>query len=448
MANIPVILTIRRTCDGGTFEQGEGARTVLFAKGLAFADTDPRNNFAYIDLENDYHVSSIEESAQAFGTRIIRSLHDFDGPVTNLSRKLYAMCRREDEICKIACMPHSLHDVTAMYCEAQNIKDRDMILVAMGELGLPTRILASRFHSCITYTCPQTQDGSLVAPGQIDPVKLQERFNFRAINDTTRLFAITGNPVTNSKSPEIHNFGYREKGVDAAYIALNSTSVEESIEFAEAVGIEGMSITHPFKHDVLPFLEEITADTGAIGACNTVVRTNERWYGSNTDAQGFSAALTAFLDRDSLRFTKVAIIGAGGAADAIAYAVKQLRGKACIFNRTVAHARELAEKYNFAYAPLDDSAFYALSEYSKVIIQTTSVGMTPNEDSDPIDFYTFEGHESVIDIIYRPAETKMMKRAAAAGCKTQNGWHMLMNQAKLQFKTFTGISYPTEGPNE
>ena len=145
--------------------------------------------------------------------------------------------------------------------------------------------------------------------------------------------------------------------------------------------------------------------------------------------------------------TDVLIIGAGGAARAAAYVVKQLRGKACIFNRTVSKAKSIAEHFGFKYASLSVESEDVLEQYSDLIIQTTSIGMgvpsgTIKDDEnqvDPIPFYTFHGHEAVYDIIYKPEETPIMLRAKAAGCKVENGYSMLLNQAYGQFSLFTGV---------
>ena len=188
-------------------------------------------------------------------------------------------------------------------------------------------------------------------------------------------------------------------------------------------------------------MSEISAETGEIGACNTIVRTANGWNGYNTDGPGFSRALLEFLGTRDLKKLRVSIIGAGGAAKAIAHAVKELHGKACIFNRSTNKAYDLARQYNFKWAPLDAGSRLLLEKYSDVIIQTTSVGMAPDTDHDPLDFYAFNGHEAVYDVIYKPEKTRLLKRAEKAGCRICNGYTMLQYQAYLQYKLFTGVDY-------
>jgi len=442
MSDIPCILTIRRKSDGGQFVEGEGSRTATLARGLAFADTDHRKNFAYIDLEEDIQVPSIEEAARAFGTRIIRSIHNMTGPESDLRGRVQKLRRTKDEIAKVAFMPRNLSDVTRLFHEAKGCTGEEYILIAMGQYGLPSRILAPIIGSSIAYVTSEeiqkSQDNTL---GQLDPITLSEVYRFRSLSENTRIFGVTGNPLAATSSPIIHNKGYIRQGLDAVYIPIKADTIEESIEFAEEVGITGLSVTFPFKETVLPNLDQISAQTGEIGACNTIVKIGNVWNGYNTDAPGFSRALLEFLGRRDLKRLRVAIIGAGGAAKAIAHTVKELGGRACIFNRTTDKARELAHQYNFKWATLDAANRILLEHFSDVIIQTTSVGMSPDTDSDPIDFYGFNGNEAVYDVIYHPEKTRMLKRAQKADCKICNGYTMLQYQAYLQYKLFTGVDY-------
>lgn len=206
-----------------------------------------------------------------------------------------------------------------------------------------------------------------------------------------------------------------------------------------------MSVTIPFKESVMFYLHELSPEAMQIGACNTIVRKNYKWIGYNTDCTGFERALLEFLGTVKTKKMKVAIIGAGGAAKAIAYTVKKLGMKACVFNRTLENAQKLAERYNFEAAALTADSLEMLDEYSSLIIQTTSVGMNSegpsSPENDPLYFYKFRGNEMVFDIIYTPAATPIMRRASSAGCKVCNGYKMLEYQAYEQFKLFTGEDY-------
>jgi 3-dehydroquinate dehydratase/shikimate dehydrogenase len=444
IAGLPVILTIRREADGGKFVEGEAARTILFSRALAFADQDVSKNFAFIDLEDDFHVPGIQDAAFAFGTRIIRSFHDMKNPVKNIVDKMASLRTTGFEIPKIACMPHKLADVTDMFKQSKSI-DYEHILVSMGPLGLPSRILAQQLGSFLTYTSPSETAGNLGVLKQLDPKNLVEMYNFRAIDDNTKLFGITGYPLEVTSSPMIHNAGYRSHNINAVYIPVRSNSVEETIDFATQLNIQGLSVTFPHKESVIRELNQVSERTGAIGACNTIIHGENGWNGYNTDACGLEKALQEFTGLSNFKRKRVAIIGAGGAAKSAAYVVKELHGKCCIFNRTVSKARDIANEYGFKYASLSAASIDLLEDYSDIIIQTTTVGMGNSDDLkcdlDPVFFYNFRGHEFVYDIVYEPKKTAMLARAEKAGCHIQNGLSMLNYQGYEQFKLFTGEEY-------
>ncbi len=445
MINVPCILTIRRVNDGGLFNSSEYSRTALFARALAFADPNPDKNFAYVDFEDDFCIPSLQDAALAFGVKIIRSYHCFDGPVQGFRERFIQMKKSNYEIPKIAFMPKTLSDVTNLFRECECIKDMDFIVCAMGDLGVPSRILSYKLNSYLTYVSPKECLGNMGGIGHIDPLTLTDLYNFKNLSDTTKICAVTGFPLKVTSSPLIHNAGYRANNMNRVFIPLCSTSMAESIEFAQQVGIEGMAVTVPFKADVMGLLDGIDEEVAEIGACNTVVKCEEGWYGHNTDASGFMRALSEFIGDKKLRHRKVAIIGAGGASHAVAYAIKEMGGKACIFNRTVSTAKALAEKFGFDYAPLGEESVSKLDKYADIIIQTTKVGMNSEEKSskenNPIWFYHFKGTEYLMDIVYDPEITPVMAMAKLAGCKVCNGFPMLKYQGYRQFKYFTGVDY-------
>lgn len=450
MINVPCVLTVRRQSDGGKFSRGETSRTMLFGRALAFADRDPTKNFAYVDFEEDYHVPSLQDSALAFGVRIIRSLHVIDGPITGLKARCDSMRKTGHEIPKIAFLPKTLNDMSTLFKEAKDFMgedEYDHIFCTMGPLGQAARILAPKLHSFVTYTSPE--DSSVGANlGHIDPYEMDGIYNFHSINDDTQIFGIAGWPLAKTLSPNLHNAGYYRHGINAVFVPIRSPNISDIMAFAKEVGVKGMAVTVPHKEGVLTELSDMDESVQDIGASNTVVWQNSGFAGYNTDAMGFRKALEEFLGKKRLHRRRVAIIGAGGAAKAIAYVVKTMGGKACVFNRTVEKARVLAQKYGFEYSALDISTASKLYDYSDIIIQTTSKGMdasgAPSKDNDPIYFYKFHGHENVFDIVYVPSVTPVMERAQAAGCKVCNGEAMLRYQGERQFKIFTGVEYNEE----
>lgn len=440
-AGIPCILTVRRKSDGGNFTGGEGARMTIFARGLAFANSDPIKNFSYIDLESDFDSSGIEEAARAFDIKIIRSLHS-KVPVKNIVKTIEGLSRFETDIPKLAFTANCLNDVSELFKASKLIKNQEYILSVMGPYGLSSRILSNKLNSQIVYTfTPEYIKKNKLEQALIDPETLEELYGFSKIDEETSLYGVIGKDVNTSLSPQIHNKGFKRKNLNSVYIPISAVSSKEALDFANLLKIKGLSVTAPFKSEIIPLINSISEASKFIGAVNTLVAENKKWFGYNTDVDGFQQALMEFLNEKDLRKYKVAIIGAGGAARAVAEVISSLHGKACIFNRTAEKAKNIAEKYKFKWALLDPINIKQLHAFSELIIQTTNAGMEPDIDMDPLNFYTFTGKEKVFELIYRPETTKMLKRARTAGCQVCNGYKMLEYQAYHQFKAFAGKEY-------
>jgi len=442
-ADIPLILTIRRTVDGGHFEGGEGARINLMARGLAFADADRRRNFAYLDIEDDLNVPSLEEATRTFGTRIIRSYHNIKGTDSNLAEKIRSMPHSGDDIVKVSVTANSITDTIALLRAGKRSGKQEKILIAMGRYGICSRILAEQFGSFLCYTSALTEtDSPAAAPGQIDIKELAELYRFRNITAATKVYGITGYPLNVTASPQFFNTVFRLESMDAVYVPFPANAVGGCIELANALNVFGLSVTVPYKESVIPFLAEQSPEVDSIGACNTVSRGPEGWTGANTDAGGFSDSLLEFTGRKNLKRARVTVIGAGGAARAVASELRRLGAKTLILNRTILKARELAALYDFAWGSLDSQGIEMMGKYNDIIIQTTSAGMGENNPTDPAALYRFNGKEEVMDLIYHPALTPFLKRAADSGCRVQNGYDMLIRQARYQYTLFTGKEFP------
>ena len=446
LAKMPCILTIRRRVDGGKYVAGESSRTMLFARAMAFADDqNPERNFQYVDFEEDFHVPSLQDAALAFGTKIIRSFHSMNEPVHDIIKRCDEMRKTGYEIPKIAFMPKTLADVKNLFYETRDFTKYEHILCAMGPMGIVSRILAYKTHSFLTYTSADTVDNELRTIGHIDPIMMNQVYHFKDLNDKTSIYGITGWPLVKTDSPFLHNQGYVNHFMNAVYIPIPSSDIHQTIEFANEIGVKGMSVTVPHKESVLNELFEVDEKVREISASNTIIRKNDKWCGYNTDCSGFSKALLEFTGFKNLKHKRVAIIGAGGASRAIAYAVKMLGGKACVFNRTPLRAKSVADMFGFEYSQLSADVIPLIEKYSDVIIQTTSAGMNSsdpsNSQNDPLYFYRWTGNEILFDIVYTPKVTPIMERAKEAGCKVCNGELMLKYQAYEQFKIFTGVDY-------
>ncbi|MDR2149752.1 MAG: type I 3-dehydroquinate dehydratase [Spirochaetaceae bacterium] len=441
MAGLPVILTIRRESDGGKYRGGEGARISLLAHGLANAFTDPRLNFAYVDLEDYLNVPALEEAARVFGTKIIRSYHNIHSVDGDIVGKLKSLYHVGDELVKIAAMANSLSDVLRMYRASQEMVGMNKTLICMGPFGIPSRILADRFGSEFSYTTMAGQ--FLGALGQLEPQELSELYRFRTISDRTRIFGITGFPLTTTFSPVFFNTIFKLENTDAVYVPFPTDDVKTFLDLAEALNVSGASVTIPHKTAIIPYLGSQSENLQSIGACNTIISNPHGWIGTNTDALGFSGSLLNFIEKKNLKGKRITIVGAGGVAHAVAAEIHRLEARALIVNRTAVKAKELALPYGFAWDGLDHRCVEHIKKYADIIIQTTSAGMEPHIDEDPLALYQFSGKEVVMDLIYKPECTAFLARAAQAGCRTLNGYDMLIRQAQAQYELFTGKDFPS-----
>jgi 3-dehydroquinate dehydratase/shikimate dehydrogenase len=436
LANIPIILTIRRDVDGGYFTGGEGARVKLLANGMAYASADSRLNFAYVDIEDDFNVPSLEEAARTFGTKIIRSFHNMNGIIDNIPAKIKSMQRAGDEIIKVALAAKSTADVLKLFQASKTFPNLNKILISMGHYGAYSRILAERFGSFLTYSAALSENETTAAPGQMDVRELAELYRFRKITKKTRIYGIVGNPLKHSVSPWLFNTLFALENTDAVYVPFPSNSINDFLELAKDIDVQGLAVTVPYKESVLHGLVASSNGVQSIGACNVLYRRDDGWSGDNTDCLGFSASLLEFLDKKNLNHKKVTIIGAGGISRAVASEIHRLGGKALVLNRTVHKARNIASQYNFRWGGLDNQGIEMMSKYCDIIIQTSSAGMEEHETADPLELYSFSGKEAVMDLIYTTAETPFLKRAAAAGCKTINGYDMVIRQLRMQYANF------------
>ncbi len=443
-AGLPCILTVRRKGEGGGFIEGEGVRLVMIAKALIYARPDKRANYAYVDLESDFRVPAVEEACRTFGTRIIRSAHYIHGMPADLDAAWAELAPESGEIPKLSVTAKGAGDLAKLVSWAREIRAPERILIAMGDYGVPSRILADRLGSTMVYASSSGAGLPDGAPGQIDPIALGEVYRFREIGRDTAVYGLGGDrSVVGSRSPALHNSAFRAAGIDAVYLPFPAENAGALVSALDAAGARGAAITVPFKEDVLPFLVTRSPEVEDIGACNTMVRNIEGWAGYDTDAAGFERSLLQFLGREDLRGLRATLVGAGGAAKAAAHVLAKLGAAVLILNRNTAKAKALARRYAFAAGPNDDRSNDIIADHSDIIVQATPVGMEGGVPGDPLEWYYFTGREAVFDMIYRPAITPLLERAAEAGCRTCNGDAMLRYQAAEQFRLWTGRQPPS-----
>jgi 3-dehydroquinate dehydratase/shikimate dehydrogenase len=313
----------------------------------------------------------------------------------------------------------------------------------MGEIGFPTRVLASKLGVAWCYASPDTDRA---APGHVDPVTLEDLYRFRSIGPDTAVFGVIGNPVMHSQSPLIHNRGFASLGIDAVYLPFQVPDLGSFWDAADLLGIRGLSVTVPHKQAVLARLSGSSPLVKGAGACNTISRTQVpgAWQGTNTDVAGFIGPLRDAFGGKVPQGLRATVIGAGGAARSVIHALASLKAKVLVLNRTADHARVVAEPVGAEHGGLDASGMNAAERFRDLVVQTTSAGMSPNPDTDPAPEMSFSGNELVYELIYAPRVTRFAQRALEAGCRVVYGRQMLISQALEQFRIFSGRPYPAE----
>ena len=271
------------------------------------------------------------------------------------------------------------------------------------------------------------------------------------INAHTQLCGVLGNPVEHSLSPAIHNAAFQKLGLNYVYLAFRVEDLDGAIRGLRALGnVRGFSVTIPHKVAVVPFLDEVEPTAKHIGSVNTIVVENEKLLGYNTDGSG---ALRALTDAGvALKGQRVLIVGSGGAARAIAFA---LAGKADIDWLTIlgiedTERRQLADDLraktavSVTDAHLDDATLADVIKDSHVLLHCTPLGMSPNIDRTCVPAGLLHSSLTVMDIVYNPLETRLLREAKAAGCRTIRGLDMFLNQAVAQFELWTRQSAPAD----
>jgi shikimate dehydrogenase len=256
------------------------------------------------------------------------------------------------------------------------------------------------------------------------------------ITATTKLCAIIGNPIEHSLSPLIHNTAFKHLKLNYVFLAFEVEQLREAVMGIRALNLKGVSVTIPHKVEVMDYLDDIEEVAQRIGAVNTILNQEGRLLGYNTDCSG---AIKALEEKIELRGKKVMLLGAGGAARAIAFGLKGKGADLTILNRTVKKAEVLASELNCQYGGLE----LVKSFKPDILINTTSLGMYPEVDDIPVR-KEFLKDMLVFDIVYNPLKTCLIREAEQNGCGSILGVEMFINQAALQFELWTGKKAPID----
>ena len=272
------------------------------------------------------------------------------------------------------------------------------------------------------------------------------------ISGKTRMFCVLGHPVGHSLSPAMQNAALREMGVDGVYVACDVTpeGLADAVRGLQALGAGGVNCTIPHKEALLALMDELSGDAELIGAVNTIVFREGRRIGYNTDAPGFLAALRA--EGVEPEGAEVVVLGSGGSARAVVVALARCGARVTVANRTVARAEELAREMSdrlgtsgIEALPMEADALRPAVERATLIVNTTSLGMSPHtERMPPVPVEALHPGLFVYYLIYNPLETALLRTARARGARGAHGAGMLARQGALALELWTGQPAPAE----
>ncbi len=497
---LPCIVTCRPVLEGGQYDGPDDARISLLEhlgsasfpagtgptdEAAASADSPP----AYIDVELATYARSanikqkinlaVDHPSQVrdVSSGLILSVHDFHTRPPDLIRRIEQMyAEPAARIVKVAYRARSLRDnlelldILAEVRQRASVLGKPMIALAMGPFGLMSRVLAPKFDAFLTFA--SLRRNSATAPGQPVIDELLDLYRFRSISSTTRVYGVVGYPVEHSLSPLVHNAGFEATQVDAVYLPLPvppeyehfKATLPELIDHVH-LDFHGCSVTMPHKENLVRLARELR-DAGdsrwkidplveRCGAANTLtIERDPRGNAtsmtlSNTDATSAWALLSALIVPPA----PVCILGVGGTARAIATILLEHACPVLLLNRTLENAQRVVDELR-AHAPANaELRAIAPAELRdakpRAIINCTPVGMGigPAPDASPLsdaDLATLDSECIVMDCVYAPLETPLLRTARARSLRTIDGASMFVRQAGHQFERWSRQSAPIQ----
>lgn len=422
-----------------------------------------------IDLESEFHLvlvklSDDEDSYIKSLSKEVRkrkriiSEHYFDKIPSDekIERAFDALSEESDpddpiewkelldgNITKIAAQTDDISDGLALWKLLKKAKseNKQLVPIAMGEAGKWTRILGLAYGAPMTYAALET--GKEVAPGQISAEDLRDVYRVKELNEETEIYGVIGDPVKFSLSPYMQNEAFKVSGKNAVFVPFEVKDLDTFItRFLPESGlnIRGFSVTIPHKQAIMKYLDEIDETAQKIGAVNTVKIVDGKLHGYNTDAPGFISPLKQ--EYGELAGKRAAIIGAGGAARAVIYALQKEGAEVTVFARDMEKATPLKEQFNIELKLLSEQPF---SDYN-VVINATPLGMKGKfEGQTPSTSGQLEGAQVAYDLIYTPDPTPFMTQAEKATVPIViGGLKMLVAQGAEQFRIWTSSEAPVD----
>jgi len=422
-----VIATCRRAASGGKFRGSVASQLELLSKAAAAG-------CQLVDVELQTALKCKGEQLPKLRSRaaLILSFHDFHG-TKKLPETLEKMRNYPADFYKVVSTATTLTDNVTMMKFLEKESDRHSLVgLCMGEQGIISRVLGVRAGSAFTFASVSEEERT--APGQVTAQDLRSVYRIEQVDVATRVYGVAGDPISHSLSPIIMNTALRRENVNAVYLALHAKTLKDLLTCAREIPIHGLSITMPYKEAILKYLDNTDSHTTKIGACNTTVRAQDgKLYGFNTDTAGVVRPLE---QRIPLEGARILVLGAGGAARAAVFGLKERGCEVFILNRTPAPAQKLARQAKARTIKRQDLRKLAFD----VIVNATPVGMS-NSGESPL-------HENeinakyVFDMVYDPPETRFLKAAKARGAQIIPGIEMFVHQAARQFEIWTGKPAP------
>jgi 3-dehydroquinate dehydratase/shikimate dehydrogenase len=421
------IATCRRAVNGGKFKGTVAAQIAVLRKAADLG-------FQLVDLElqsvESLKANDLSELYDRVG--LIISYHDFKA-TKNIERQFKEITKYPADFYKLVSTATSLHDnVVMMKLLEENSARHEMVGLCMGEQGIISRVLGVRAGSVFTFG--SAAKGEETAPGQVLAGELRDVYRIEMVDQATQVYGVAGDPVSHSLSPVMMNAAFRRETVNAVYLALHARSLKDLMACVQDIPIRGLSITMPYKQEILSLLENSDPLTRQIGACNTLVRAADgKLYGFNTDVAGVIVPLE---QRMNLAGVRVLIVGAGGVARAAAFGLKAKGAEVFLTNRTVEKGQTLARQAKVKYMKRADVA----KQQFDVIINATPVGMN-NSKVSPLEEKELNT-KYVFDLVYTPSETKLVKMARVKNLQVIPGLEMFVQQGARQFEIWTGKPSP------
>ncbi|HWZ01200.1 MAG TPA: shikimate dehydrogenase [Edaphobacter sp.] len=425
------IATCRRTANGGKFSGNVAAEIEVLSKAAAAG-------FHIIDVE----LESVEamkkgelQNLRDTGVALIISHHDFAA-----TKDLEGIYKRivpfQPDFIKIVPTAKSLVDNVTLMRFIERMEDHSNIIgICMGDAGIISRVLGVRAGSAFTFAAATV--GEETGPGQIAARTLIETYRIEQVDAATKVYGVAGNPIRSSLSPIMMNTAFRRETVNAVYLALQANKLSDLLKLVDEIPIQGISVTMPLKQEIMAHLEKTDPLSAKIGACNTVLRAQDgKLYGFNTDVAGITGPLEK---RMSLRGAKVLVLGAGGAARAAVFGLRDKGAEVFILNRTSETAQKLARQSGAKTIKKDAVAKTAFD----VIINATPIGMAGIKAPQLLEAKDLNT-KLVFDLVYNPLETPLLRMARQKGIPIVTGIEMFVQQGARQFEIFTGKPAPEE----